>query len=352
MRRRTSWILVSSLAVVVAITAITAITAKAAVPPANLTKALEAQRHLASERPQDPAVLNDLGNLLVLSAQPAEAETVYRKAIELDANKSSALFNLGLLLQQRGQLREAEDLYHRVLKIEPGNAWAHYQLGTVEEGRKQDSKAIDSYARAFALDPQLAFPEVNPHVIENKLVTQAMMRAYKTDFAVPQVPKVYDDPRRIASMLSPAAPGKDQAASGQPTQAQKPAPAPPGAAAGRPPVKGMAPGQPGDSTVLRERDLDRGNAAGQAAAPGAIRSGTAVGGVRQSPGGAQQPRGVREWNRPEPVIQEVPEEGGDGARPQPVITPTPGGIYYRPGLQSTGRLNLQTVPERSRVGRG
>jgi len=350
-RRRTSWILVSSLAAVVAIAAITAITAKAAVPPANLTKALEAQRHLAAERPQDPAVLNDLGNLLVLSAQPGEAESVYRKAIELDPGKPSALFNLGLLLQQRGQLREAEDLYRRVLQIEPGNAWAHYQLGTVEEARKQESKAIDSYARAFALDPQLAFPEVNPHVIDNKLVTQAMMRAYKNDFAAPQVPKVYDDPHRIASMLaSSPAPGKDQAAPGQPAQAQKPVPVPPGAAAGRPPVKGT----PGNTTVLRERDLDRGNASGQAGAPGAIRSGTSVGGVRQVPGvqPGQSRGGVREWNRPEPVIQEVPDEGGDGARPQPVITPPPGGIYYRPGLQSTGRLNLQTVPERSRVGRG
>ena len=133
-------------------------------------------------------------------------------------------------------------------------------------------------------------------------------------------------------------------------QAQKPAPAPSGAAAGRPPVKGA----PGNTTVLREGDLDRGNASGQAGAPGAIRSGTAVGGVRQVPAGAQpgQARGVHEWNRPEPVIQEVPDESGDGARPQPVITPPPGGVYYRPGLQSTGRLNLQTVPERSRVGRG
>jgi hypothetical protein len=352
-RRRNSWILVSSLAAVVAIAAITA---KAAVPPANLTKALEAQRHLAAERPRDPAVLNDLGNLLVLSAQATEAEAVYRKAIELDPGKPSALFNLGLLLQQRGQLREAEDLYGRVLKIEPGNAWAHYQLGTVEEARRQESKAIDSYAQAFALDPQLAFPEVNPHVIDNKLVTQAMMRAYKNDFVAPQVPKVYDDPRRIASMLAPPAPGKDQAAPSQPLQAQKPAPAPPGAAAGRPPGEGTPPGQPGNTTVLRERDLDRGNAAGQAGAPGAVRSGVAVGGVRQVPGGGQQPgqaRGVHEWNRPEPVIQEVPDEGGgDGARPQPVITPPPGGVYYRPGLRSTGRLDLQTVPERSRVGRG
>lgn len=349
MRRRTSLILVASVATLVAIAAITAITAKAAVPPANLAKTLESQRRLAVQKPSDPAVLNDLGNLLVLSGQPAEAETAYRKAIELDASKSSALFNLGLLLQQRGSLREAEDLYGRVLKNEPGNAWAHYQLGTIEEAQKKQSRAIDSYAKAFALDPQLAFPEVNPHVLDNRLVTQAMMRAYRNDFAVPQVPKVYEDPARIAALLVPPAPAtkdpnKDQAAAPQvPAQPLKVTPGV------RPPVKGGAQG----STVLRERDLDRGNTTGQAGPPGSVRGGSAVGGMRQTPGGVMQPGALRQWNRPEPTVQEVPDDlngGNDGTAPQPVVTAPPSGVYYRPGLQSTGQLNLLVVPERS--GRG
>jgi hypothetical protein len=337
-RRRTSWLLVSALALLVAVAAITA---RAAVRPANLAKTLETQRLLAAQRPEDPAVLNDLGNLLVLAAQPAEAETVYRKAIELDPNRASSLFNLGLLLQQRGDLRGAEELYRRALKIDPGNAWTHYQLGAIEETRGQQARAIDSYARAFALDPQLAFPEVNPNVLDNRLVTQAMMRAYKNDFATPQVPKVYDDPARIASLLVPPPPSKDQAAGQPPPVKANPA--------GRQPPKGT----PQGSTVLREKDLDRSNASGQAGAPGAVRSGTAAGGQRQVPGGVMQPGGVRQWNRPDP--SEVPDDlngGNDGTRPQPVITPTPGGVYYRPGLQSTGRLNLQLAPERSRVGEG
>jgi hypothetical protein len=344
--RRTSWILVTSLSVLVAVAAIGA---KAAVPTSNLAKTLDAQRRLAADRPQDPAVYNDLGNLLVLASKPDEAEAAYRKAIELDPNKASAQFNLGLLLQQRGELREASKLYEGAIKAEPGHAWAHYQLGTIQETWGQESKAIGSYAQAFALDPQLAFPEVNPHVIENKLVTQAMMRAYKNDFVVPQVPKVYDDPGRIAALLVPApAPNpadKDQVAAGQQQNPKNPA------TANRPPVRSQVPG----ATVLRERDLNRGSATGQAAPPGA--RGGAAGGVRQVPGAYQQqgqPRGLREWNRPEPTVQEVPEDNGvdESVRPQPVITPPPGGVYYRPGVQSTGRLNLQLVPERARVGRG
>ncbi len=331
MRRRSSWILVSSLA---ALAAAVAIAALAAVPP-NLTKAIEAQRRLTVERPQDPAVFNDFGNLLMLVPQAPEAEAAYRKAIELDPGKASALFNLGLLLQQRGELREAYDLYQRAVKADPNHAWAYYQLGTIQEVRGQKSKAVDSYARAFALDPQLAFPEVNPHIVDNKLVTQAMLRAYKNDFAGnPLVPKMYDDAARIAALLVPKpAPPADETAAA-PNQQRQPAATP-----GRQPVAGRgtqgAPAGAG-STVLREGDLDRRTPTGQAGARG---------GARPAPG-VQGQRGLREWNRPEPALQEVPGgEDEDGDQPAPVITPPPGGVYYRPGVQSTGRLNLRIAPD-------
>jgi hypothetical protein len=320
---------------------VVAIAALAAVPPKNLIKAIDAQRKLVTERPQDPAVYNDLGNLLMLVPQAADAEAAYRKAIELDPNKASALFNLGLLLQQRGELRDAEDLYQRALKADPHHAWASYQLGTIQEARGQKSKAVDSYARAFALDPQLAFPEVNPHIVDNKLVTQAMLRAYRNDFGNnPQVPKMYDDGARIASMLVPphTDENKDQMAAGQPQT--------PGATSGRQPLMSQKPAGTGTgagaapgATVLREQDLR--NPAG---ATGGTRGVGAVG-ARPTPVAPGQ-QGVRQWNRPEPTIQEVPGGGGDedGAQPAPVINPPPGNVYYRPGVQSTGRLNLQVAP--------
>jgi hypothetical protein len=323
---------VSSLA---ALVAIIAIAAKAAVPP-NVAKTLDAQRRLAAERPQDPAVFNDLGNLLVMASRTADAEAAYRKAIELDPDKTTALFNLGLLLQQRGELREALQLYRRAVKVEPRHAWAHYQIGSLLDFWGQDARAVDAYARAFALDPQLAFPEVNPHIVENELVTAAMMRAYRYELMQPQAPRVYDDPTRIADLLEPppAAAQGDKVADGQQPGAQ--------GAGQQPGAAGQ--GQPG--TVLREQDLNR-DPGGQAGAPGAARG--VVPGTRQSP-----TRTLREWNRPEPTIQEVPGEGDPEQFEEPgaVITPPPGGVYYRPGIQSTGRLNLQIEPERKRVGQG
>ncbi|HEX6898775.1 MAG TPA: tetratricopeptide repeat protein [Thermoanaerobaculia bacterium] len=340
MHRRTSWTIVS---ILVALVAIAAIAATAAVPP-NLTRTIEAQRRLAAERPQDAAVFNDLGNLLLMVPQPAEAEAAYRKAVEIDPDKVSALFNLGLLLQQRGELREANGFYRRVVKLEPGHAWAHYQIGSLYEVWGQQSRAIESYAKAFSLDPQLAFPEINPHIVENKLVTAAMLRAYKDGGAQPQAPRIYDEPSRIAGMLvPPPAPPQsetDQNAANAQQQQQ-------GAAGRQPATTARTPAQ--GATVLRERDLDRSNPSGQA------QQGR---GGNYPPRTSPQPRSLREWNRPEPTYQEIPQEGvtpdqvDEGVQPEPVVTPPPGGVYYRPGVQSTGRLNLQVVPERSRTGRG
>lgn len=314
-----------------------AIAAFAAVPP-NLSKALEAQRRLVTEKPQDAAVHNDLGSLLLLAERPEEAEAAYRRAIELDPDKVSALFNLAQLLQQRNEKREALRLYHRVVELQPNHAWAHYQIGTLYEGWDQESRAIEHYARAFALDPQLAFKEVNPHVVENTLVTQAMLRAYDESPGPSQAPKYFEERDRIVNLLVPL----PQTEAQQERQAAEE-----GNATARP---GQTPTRPGAAqegqNVLREGDLQN-RATGQAVPQG--RGGRPS--VRQQP----TQRGLRQWERPEPTIQEAPppvEMGEPGVQPGQIITPPPGGVYYRPGSPSSGRLNIRVMPERDGEARG
>jgi len=341
-RRRTLSILVLSLACVVALV----VAALAAAPP-NIGRALEAQKRLVAERPNDPAVFNDLGNLFLLGHQPEEAEQAYRKAVALDPKRVSALFNLGLLLQQRGEPKQALDFYHQALEVQPEHAWAHYQAGAIYESGGQTAKAVSEYARAFSLDPQLAFREVNPQVVDNKLVTQAMLQAYKQGYGEPQVPSVYEDAHRIADLLvpppqtTPADAGKDTKESAKPVQ--QPAPIKPAAGAAQP-------GAPG-ATVIRPGDLDT-HVTGQAAqgAPGAQGRGR-LQPTSRSP--QNVPRGMREWERPEPTVG-MPNEGANPPVPAPgqVITPPPGGVYYRPGYQSTGRLNIQVLPIEARDARG
>lgn len=313
--------------------------------PANLNKAIESQRKLAAERPQDPAVLNDLGNLLVLAEQPDQAEEAYRKALALDPDKVTALFNLALLQQQRGERREALSLYKKVVSLQPGHAWANYQIGTLYESWDEEGKAVEHYARAFALDPQLAFKEVNPHIVENKLVTQAMIRAYDEEGAgrKPQVPKAFDEPGRIAKMLVPTPqPAQTEAVAGEPGQAQP----------GQPSQPGTTGQQRQGDNVLRQDDLQA-RPTGQAMPQGGSRTGR--GSVRQQP----TDRGLRQWERPEPNVAPQPM---DPTAPRPdypgqpgqpgQITPPPGGVYYRPGSPSSGRLDIKVVPDVQRTARG
>lgn len=304
-----------------------AIAAFAAVPP-NLSKALEAQRRLVAERPQDAAVHNDLGSLLLLAGRADEAEQAYRKAIEVDPGKVSALFNLAQLQQQRRELREALGLYGRVVKIQPGHAWAQYQMGTLYEGWKQEGKAIEHYARAFSLDPQLAFKEVNPHIVENGLVTQAMLRAYDEGPEKAQAPRYFDERERIVNLLVPLPQSEDEAQRSE-------------EAAERPAAEQQGAGQ----TVIRQGDLDN-RTTGQATPQG--RGGRTTS-TRQSP----SQRGLRQWNRPEPNMptgepEMNPVMDPEGVQPSGVITPPPGGVYYRPGTQSTGSSSLRVVPEEGR----
>ncbi|HYG63323.1 MAG TPA: tetratricopeptide repeat protein [Thermoanaerobaculia bacterium] len=335
MRSRTIRLTAFSLAaVLVAVLALSAIAAAPA--PPNIGKALEEQRRLAAERPQDPAVFNDMGNLLMLAHRPADAETAYRRAVELDPAKVSALFNLGLLLQQRGEDREALSLFERVVKQDERYAWAHYQIGTIRESRGQEAGAIDAYAAAFSLDPQLAFSDVNPHIVENRLVTQAMLRAYKADRELPHAPKFYDDPNRIAALLVPP-PAPRTPTSDEEGTTQQAAQAQPGAQT-----------RPGGQELNRN-DLQPGRRMGQPQPPGMGGRPAPGGSVRGGyvpPGGytppdPNVPRGLRQWNRPEPQTEVNP---GEGMQPGQVITPPPGGVYYQPGLPSTGRLDIRLLP--------
>lgn len=318
--------------------------ATVAAGPPNLTTAIDAQTKLAAERPDDPAVQNDLGNLLQLAKRSDDAEAAYRRAIELDGNHASFHFNLGLVLEKRGDSKAAMKEYKAAVELDPRHAWAHYQIGSLLEKSGRKEPAIKSYARAFSLDPQLGFPEVNPSLLDSRLTTSAMLRAYRTETSQTLTAARYDDPQHIRGLLVPtplATPTDEPAVD-------------PDAAAAAANAKAVPP------TVLKPQSLQSTGKAGQVQPAGA---GSRAGTSRVYPRGGNP--GLQTWTRPEPVeppvyddgSEEIPAEGEDFTPPPP---PSPGSVYYNPGLPSTGRLDLRLVPGRAvrrtetiaRVGRG
>lgn len=309
-----------------------------AVAPPDLGPALAAQRDLAAQYPTNPQVQNDLGNLLLLAGETEAAEDAYRRALEAAPDMTSARYNLGLLLLQTDRPRAALRALRRVVEDQPDNAWAHYQIGVIHDQAGAQRKAVKHYGAAFRLDPQLGFPEVNPHVIQNEHVIEAMLLAYRDGGPLAaRAPKSYAQPGRIVSlMLPPTEPGV--------------APAPARAAQGAPPGEGAAqdgmrpqpvytteggdelpvPGEEGGGRVLREKDLERGGTVNQIVVPGTVPQTQPRGGTR-TPVRTPTPPGT---------------QGRDpGARPQPG---QPGRDRFVPGVPSTGRLEIELVPGGSR----
>ena len=335
----------------------------------NLKEALLAQIELAEQQPTDSSVLNDLGNLLALAGDLERAEEAYRRAVELDPQGVTPRFNLALLLQQGQDIDAAVHQLRRVIELDPEHGWAHYQLGAIQEARGMEKQATRSYARAFAIDPNLSFPEVNPHIIENKLVVSALLQAYRGQDD-PSAPKSYDDARRIASLLAPEPtfsvtwePPAEVVENVDATveQADAQFQSQPGEVrfedSGEEQLEDR-PEEPRQLRVLTEQDLKPGRV-NQVSAPGRSSRRGQQGGTRLS--NDTQAARLRTWSRSR---NSATPQGGAAAGSVPRrATPQrgemqPGGnsasqrsrdtsirSRFRPGLRSTGSLDTELVRE-------
>lgn len=196
--------------VLVALVAACAALVASAAP--RLEVALAEQYELAAQRPYDAAVQNDLGNLLLLAGREEAAAEAYRRALEIDGSHVRARFNLALLEQQNGRHQEALDEFEALLEVEPDHAWAHYQSGVSLQELDRRKDAVEHYARAFGLDPTISFAENNPHIIDNTMVTEALLLSSRYgDSASRTVARQYDDAERIAILMLDPKPATGEA---------------------------------------------------------------------------------------------------------------------------------------------
>ena len=103
--------------------------------------------------------------------------------------------------QQSDRPRRAEREYRNVLKADELNSWAHYQTGVLLAQRGKRAAAIRSYARGMRLNPRLTDPAFNPHIVENTLASSAILWAYADLSSAALVPRAYEDPASVTSIL-------------------------------------------------------------------------------------------------------------------------------------------------------
>jgi tetratricopeptide (TPR) repeat protein len=111
--------------------------------------------------PDDVELHNALGNELKKLGQLADAETSYRRVIEINPDHAIAHYNLGNVFQIQKRLTAAEACYRRALEIKPDLAEGHNNLGAVLKDLGQFAAAETSYRRALRLKPDSAVTHNN-----------------------------------------------------------------------------------------------------------------------------------------------------------------------------------------------
>jgi tetratricopeptide (TPR) repeat protein len=128
--------------------------------------------------PNSAALHNELGQLLVAKGFPKDAEKEFDRAIAADHKFYPAYYNRAQVRAAAGDYAGARRDFESTLRYKPGHAEALFQMGLMEEKRQNDSRAIDLYAKAFTINHNLLDVHVNPRILDSKLVSYALLKAY------------------------------------------------------------------------------------------------------------------------------------------------------------------------------
>lgn len=131
-----------------------------------------------ARHPDNPYLLNELGNLLLKQGRRKDAEARYTRAVKLDKTFAAAWNNLGVVRFALGRKSEAKLAYRKAVAIQPNYALAWYNLAVVLDAENFYTEAIHAYERAFALDPGLLDVRQNPQIVSNNRVPAVMAQTY------------------------------------------------------------------------------------------------------------------------------------------------------------------------------
>ncbi|MFA6180472.1 MAG: tetratricopeptide repeat protein [Candidatus Methylopumilus sp.] len=119
------------------------------------------ERRKAGYRPDDARWWYRLTDFAEGKSLWNEAETAYRKAIEIDPAYASPWNGLGNLLKNHlGRYEEAEAAYRKAIEIDPASACPWNNLGNLFQdhlGRYEEAEA--AYRKAIEIDPAGAYPK-------------------------------------------------------------------------------------------------------------------------------------------------------------------------------------------------
>ncbi len=135
------------------------------------------------EKPDEPSLRNDLGNLLARRGFAKEAVEQYRQAEKLEKTSYLPSYNEGLLWEKEGKPGHAMTAFRRSIRIKPGFPFSHFHLGVLEEKAGHEWAAVSELAKALRIDNSLRLPSRNPLAVQTRLLHLASVTNYSRDIA-------------------------------------------------------------------------------------------------------------------------------------------------------------------------
>jgi len=85
-----------------------------------------------------------------------EAESHFRRVLELDPNDADAMNNLGMILLRRGEVEAAIPFFRQAVRVQPDGAVARCNLGDALSRQGEFAKAITQWREAIRVRPNYA----------------------------------------------------------------------------------------------------------------------------------------------------------------------------------------------------
>lgn len=184
---------------------------------AAITRTLDSLR----ENPDSAELHNTLGALLLDKGFPRDAEREFERSVDANGKYYQAWYNLGMVRAAQGDEHGAGRAFRRTVDVKPGHSQALFQLGLVEEKNHHSDRAVHYYAKAFAINPTLMRVDVNPRILDSKLIHLALIEMYQTEHSrrsmqlqgsasaalsstPPPAPSPQPDPKNIVTPAPPA----------------------------------------------------------------------------------------------------------------------------------------------------
>lgn len=137
---------------------------KARVMGSDTAEAEQLYRRAVELRPDSPQWMFNLATFYLDRRRKEEAETTFRKAIALGPQEDGAYINLAVLMYNQGNYAEAETLLNTALTLFPNSKNApsvYLNLGNIYKDSGRHDQALNAYKQALALQPNWALAHSN-----------------------------------------------------------------------------------------------------------------------------------------------------------------------------------------------